>query len=111
MSLLLQRYVGPHLVWMQQGGTSIAEKAKQAAEALKAEVKQAAESGKDTLKSTASTAKDAAEKGKEKVGEASRPMRISISAPSTPEHKVANPLALHRCWCHRRPARAKCAAL
>ena len=73
---------------MQQGGSSVTEKAKQAAEALKEEVKQAAESGKETLKSTAGTAKDAVEKGKEKVGEASKPMRIAISAPSTPEHKV-----------------------
>ena len=96
---------------MQQGSSSVTEKAKQAAEALKEEVKQAAESGKEALKSTVSTAKDAVEKGKEKVGDSSKPMRISISAPSTPEHKVAHPPALHHCWCHRRPARAECAAL
>ncbi len=96
---------------MQQGGQSVTEKAKQAAEALKEEVKQAAESGKEGLKSTASTAKDAVEKGKEKAGEASKPMRISISAPSTPEHKVAKSLALHHSWCHRRPARAECVAM
>ena len=66
-------------------------------------MKQAAETGKEGLKSVASTAKDTVEKGKEKVGDPSKPMRIAISSPKTPEHKVDGPLALHHCQCHREP--------
>ena len=96
---------------MQQGGTSVTEKAKEAGASLKEEVKQVAERGKEGLKSVAGTAKEVAEKGKEKLGDPSKPMRIAISSPRTPEHKVANPLALHHCWCHRRLVWTECAAV
>ena len=80
---------------MQQGGTPVTEKAKEAGKLLKEEVEQVAESGKEGLKSIASSTKDAAGKGKEKIGDPSKPKRIAISSPRTPEHKVAGPLALH----------------